>query len=365
MFFFQVKGQHKVSFKDSTDHRFDLSDWVLTANGFIPIPSLITEPAFGGIGGALVPVFVDVNTPYRDSINGEVVTTRAKPNLYGVGGAYTANDTWLAAGFAMGTIKKWRLNYRLVTAYADVNLEFFREFDNGEERSFEFNILAFPVYGQIIKQFKASNWFAGMNYMFLKTELTSTNFEFHSPEEIKSHVSRLGALVEYDNRDNVFTPDKGFRWNSLVSASDDAIGSDFDYTAVNTAAFYYLPVSKNIISGFRAEYQQLWGDAPFYLLPFINLRGIPIARYQGNITALAETEWRWDFTSRFSVVTFGGIAKAIQDGSTFAESDWRYSGGAGTRYLIARKLKLRAGLDIARGPEQWAYYIVFGTTWVR
>jgi len=80
---------------------------------------------------------------------------------------------------------------------------------------------------------------------------------------------------------------------------------------------------------------------------------------------MINTEWRWDFTSRFSLVGFGGTGKAIQDDSNFNDSDWRFSGGAGGRYLIARKLKLRMGLDVAHGPEDWAYYIVFGTSWFR
>jgi hypothetical protein len=42
-----------------------------------------------------------------------------------------------------------------------------------------------------------------------------------------------------------------------------------------------------------------------------------------------------------------------------------YGVGGGFRYLIARKFKLRMGVDIARGPEKWAYYIVFGNTWGR
>src|SRR6187402_1545314 len=86
--------KQKISFKDSTDHRFDLSDWVLTANGFIPIPTIITEPAVGGFGAGLFALFVDPNTPYQDSIEGKLVKTRVKPNIYGVGGAYTVNGTW-------------------------------------------------------------------------------------------------------------------------------------------------------------------------------------------------------------------------------------------------------------------------------
>jgi hypothetical protein len=355
----------KVSLRDSTDHRLDLSDWVLTAHGFIPVPSLITEPAVGGFGGALFAVFVDPNTPYLDSIDGQLVKTRAKPNIYGGGGVLTANGTWAVGAAAGGVIKKWRANYRFIGAYADANLRFYREFGQAGEKSFEFNLRTLPVFAQLIKQFGRSDWYAGLNYLYLNTEIARTNFEFHEPDEVETIISRPGLLVEYDRRDNIFTPNRGLRWNTLAATSAEWLGSDFTYYSVNSALYWWIPVSRRIFSGFRAEYQQLWGDAPFFLLPFINMRGIPLARYQGNITVLAETEWRWDFSNRWSVVAFGGSGKAVQDDSSFSEAAWRFSGGAGGRYLLARKLNLRAGLDLARGPEQWAYYIVVGTAWIR
>jgi hypothetical protein len=47
----------------------------------------------------------------------------------------------------------------------------------------------------------------------------------------------------------------------------------------------------------------------------------------------------------------------------FGSSKWVVSGGAGFRYMVARKFKLRMGVDLAKGPDTWAYYIVFGTSW--
>lgn len=360
-----VLGQNKISFKDSIDNKIDLSDWVITSKGFIPIPYLITEPALGGIGSALLPVFIKPNTPYLDSIDGKVVKTRAKPNIYALGGAYTANGTWLVGGGAAGTIKKWRANYRLGSGYADINMNFYKSFQNGEEKSFEFNIKTIPVYGQFTKQIGLSSWSAGLNYLFLNTTLGKTNSEFNTQKEVNSNVSRLGLLLEFDKRDNFFTPDKGLRWNTSIASSDEIIGSDYGFTSVSSAAYWYVPVSKRIISGYRAEYQQVFGSPPFYMKPFVAMRGIPVMRYQGNIVALVETEWRWDFTNRHSLIGFGGTAKAIADGDTFQDSNWRVSGGVGWRYLIARKLKLRAGIDVARGPEEWGYYIVFGTNWIK
>jgi len=38
--------------------------------------------------------------------------------------------------------------------------------------------------------------------------------------------------------------------------------------------------------------------------------------------------------------------------------------GTGFRYLVARQFGVRMGLDVARGPEDWAWYVVFGNAWM-
>ncbi len=357
--------KHKVSFKDSLDNKIDLSDWIINAHGFIPVPMIITEPAVGGFGGGLFALFIQPNTPYLDSIDGQLVRTRAKPNMYGAGGMYTANGTWGAGAYSAGEIKSWRTNYRLIAAYADANLNFYKELQNGEEISFEFNIRAMPLYGQLVKHLGVSKWNAGFNYLYLQTKLMRTNAEFHDPKEVDGHISRPGILVEYDKRDNDFTPNKGLRWNTQASTSVEWLGSDYTYQGINSALYAWIPVAPTLYAGLRSEYQQVWGDIPFYLLPFINIRGIPLARYQGTRTFLAETEWRWDFTRRWSAVAFGGGGVAVPEDTSFGDASWHFSGGGGGRYLLARKLGLRAGLDIARGPEDWAYYIVVGSYWIR
>ncbi len=359
-------GQNpKVSFKDSIDHKLDMSDWVLTAHGFMPVPTIITEPAVGGFGGGLFAVFIKPNTPYIDTVKGQVVKTHAKATIYGVGGIYTINGTWALGAATQGVIKKWRSVYRVVGAYADANLTFYKQFQEAGEQSFEFNMRVVPMYGQLLKEFGHSHWSAGANYLWLKTKLMRTNSEFHEPEDVESTISLPGLVLDYDNRDNDFTPNKGLRWNTVLNTSAEWLGSDYTYYAVNSAVYTWIPVSDKIYSGYRAEYQQMWEDAPFFMLPYITLRGIPAARYQGWQTFVAETEWRWDFTKRWSMTGFGGAGKAIQKDYTFSESAWRWAGGMGGRYLIARKLKLRAGVDVARGPEEWAYYIVLGSYWAR
>jgi hypothetical protein len=59
--------------------------------------------------------------------------------------------------------------------------------------------------------------------------------------------------------------------------------------------------------GVHADGAAIFGDAPFYLRPYITLRGAPIMRYQGDDVAQVEAELRWQFWNRFSAVGFAGF----------------------------------------------------------
>src|SRR5690349_20824257 len=72
-----------ISLKDSIDGKFDLSDYIIDANGFVPVPMIITEPALGGFGVAIIPVFIRKNKPYLDSIEGQLVSTPVAPDITG------------------------------------------------------------------------------------------------------------------------------------------------------------------------------------------------------------------------------------------------------------------------------------------
>ncbi|PWT73790.1 MAG: hypothetical protein C5B59_12480 [Bacteroidetes bacterium] len=356
-----------ISTRDSLDGAFDLSDYVIDANGFIPVPYIITEPALGGFGGVIAPVFIKRRPPYIDSVKGERVVTPVAPDISGGVAAYTLNNTWLAAAFRRGTLVKSRIKYTIGGAYANVNMSFFRTFPEVGEKEFKFNFRTIPVILQTTKRLGLSHWYAGMKYLFLKTQVNyeGTLPSFVSQKEMNGINSQLGAVIELDNRDNIFTPDRGMKLHFDGSRSDNIFGSDFEFWRLNYYMYWYKPISDKLIGGLRIDGQQVFGDAPFYLLPYIDMRGIPALRYQGNADILTELETRWDFVERWSVVIFGGTGKAFNEWRDFGSSKWVTSYGAGFRYLLARKFKLRAGIDLARGPDTWAYYIVFGTHWLK
>jgi len=105
---------------------------------------------------------------------------------------------------------------------------------------------------------------------------------------------------------------------------------------------------------------------PFYLRPFISLRGAPAMRYQGDDAAEIEAELRWQLWKRFSLIGFVGTGAAWNDNSGhFGQTQNIVTGGTGFRYELARKYGLHMGVDVAFGPDDPIIYVQFGSAWMR
>ncbi|WP_125723128.1 BamA/TamA family outer membrane protein [Flavobacterium ustbae] len=359
--------KHRVVFKDSLDGAFDLSDFLIYANGFIVVPTIITEPAVGGFGGAVAPIFLKKRAPV---IEKDGTKRFINPDITGGVGMYTANKSWMAGAFRSATLAESKILYRGFAAYGDMNLSFYaNNLPNQKDQEFKLNFKSTIFYTQWLKQFRNAKWSAGPQYLFLNSKINLPDLNlpppFVDPKDIKSTISQLGGALQFDGRDNIFTPDKGIRLQSDFFWSDNMLGSDYDAWRINLSAIGYYPLAKTLIGGLRIEGEQALGSPPFYLKPGINLRGIPAARYMGNTSIVTEAELRWDVYKRWSLMGFGGLASAFDDWDKAFAKPVVYSYGTGFRYLVARKFKLRMGVDVAHGPEEWAYYIVFGSNWLR
>jgi hypothetical protein len=126
----------KFSLRDFFDNKFDLSSYMIDANGFVPAP-IITEPAPGGFGAGLVPVFAKKRPPYIDMRKGREIRTPVAPDITGALAFYTANKTWGADTFGSGTLIKSRIRYLVGDAYFDLNLSFFRNVPQSGEKEFK------------------------------------------------------------------------------------------------------------------------------------------------------------------------------------------------------------------------------------
>jgi hypothetical protein len=347
-------------FIDAEDGQFDLSEHLLQFRGFLPVPIIVTEPAVGyGLGAALV-FFSESLSEAREksTARGERF---APPNIGALAGFKTENGSWGAGGGYFGSVAGDRFRYLVGAAKVDLNLDYYGLTDHARR----FALDASGGMAQGLARIGDSDWFAGARYIYVGSNV---RFERQRPVEIpqaslETDIGRASLLIDYDSRDNILTPSRGSYVEIDLGVARPSLGSSTSFDSAAARGYTYLPLGDQVVLGLRGDGQFTRGDVPFYALPFITLRGVPAVRYQGERVLVAEGELRYNVTPRWAVVGFGGAGKAYGGRVSFSDSETVVSGGAGFRYLIARKLGLYAGLDLARGPEETAVYIVVGSVW--
>ncbi|WP_057938906.1 BamA/TamA family outer membrane protein [Algoriphagus resistens] len=348
-------------FKDSLDGKLDMSDFLINYHGFIPLANIITEPALGGIGVMVTPIFIEPNK-YQEA------GKYTPPNITAGGVGYSGNKSWGVGAMRIASLPKHHLKYRVGGGYGDVNMDFFRDFPVIGERQFAFNFNTTALFGNVLRQVGQSDLYLGVMYLYLHNKVKPQFGEVQLPDfvdnkALDNNLSSVGVNLQYDKRDNVFTPNKGLYVTSSFRVNAGWTGSDYDYRNWMVSALQYLQLTDKWVSGFRFEGNLQFGHAPFYFEPGVSLRGVPAARYQGDQTYLLETEQRYDLTQRWSLIGFVGAAKALPDKVSFSDADLVYNYGTGFRYLIARKFGVRTGIDVAWSNEDFGWYIVFGSAW--
>jgi hypothetical protein len=352
------------------DGYFDVSSFLDSKTGFLPVVIPITEPAVGyGFGAAAA--FFHTRPQVLQTARGPRVVP---PNATIVGGMSTENGTW--GGFAahLHTWEDGRVRYLAAGGYGALNLDWFGQDDSFGGQAFSYNLELWGVVQKLTMKIGDTDFFWGMEQRYAATHAEFDGDPGQPPpgaglgisqDELDSSVSGLGLVGAYDTRDSLFSPTQGHKLNLSIMGNDEVIGSDFNYTTSKLEDCYYLPLSETWVLGLRGDAQYASQDAPFFDLASINLRGIPAGRYVDNAVATLETELRWDWTPRWTLVGFAGVGAAADDFGGLGASDNRWAGGTGFRYLLAKEYGMRLGLDVAKGPEQYALYLTVGTGWLR
>lgn len=135
------------------------------------------------------------------------------------------------------------------------------------------------------------------------------------------------------------------------------------FQSYRARSYGYWPLGEHLILGGRADLRLVSGEVPFYRLSYIDLRGIPSARYQDDNAGVLELELRWNFTRRWAVVGFAGVGKAWCDRASFSDASSAASKRLGARYFIARTLGMYVGADYAWGPQDETVIVQVGGAW--
>lgn len=340
----------------------DISAFLDDKYGFLPLLMPITEPAVGYgavFGGAFL------SKPLSAAPAG-----LGRPNITAGIGMATENGSW---GAGVSDMRYW-LDDRVQTLanvlYADVNLDYYGIGKDSAlaDHPLRYALNPLAVSLQAKYRFGDTRIWGGLNYAF---SLTQVSFDASAsmaqlPSFDKStRIGGLTPLASYDSRDSLFTPLKGTFVELSFGLFGKALGGQNTYEDAALIAIQYIPLPFNLFLGLRGDAAATFGDAPFYVRPFVHMRGVPVMRHQGEEIAQGEAELRWQFWRRFSLVAFGGVGCAWNHFEKFDNSTTVVAGGPGFRYELARRYGIHMGIDVGFSRDATAIYLQVGNAWMR
>jgi hypothetical protein len=354
-------GADQPKWIDPEDGWFDLSRFLEHPAGFLPLVVPVTEPALG-YGAVLGALFLD---PREEA--GSVGW--ARPNMTVLGGLATedGSDGLFAANSSL-----WNggdLQTLIGVGNFGLELSLYGSGAGGTPASegLDYHLEMDGAVAEVRQRLGDSEFWGGLRFAYARSTV-----EFADPPQGAVDHSDDGVTVagpaltlRYDSLDNVLTPTQGTLCDTNVSLFDDFFGGSRDFQLFQEVLIHHWPLGERWFLGARAQFDASFGDTPFYAHPYIQLRGVPALRYQGEQVLSAEAELRWQFHPRFGLVGFGGAGAAWTSVEGFEQQQEAWSGGLGGRYLVSRTFGLLAGLDVARGPEDWAIYVQVGNAWIR
>ena len=311
-------------FRDPNDGRFDVSGFLDTAYGFVPLLVPITEPAvgYGAVGAA---VFIHGEPPAA----GEEFV---RPTMSTVGALRTENGT---RGWFGGNLGSWwggRLRTIAALGDIDLNLEFFGLGDAASVDGFGYSIKAKGgVLGGNYRLGRSQIWL-GVRYASVDTDVALDapllDLPNVPPGDYALRLAALTPSLTFDRRDNFFTPTRGIYVDLSLPMFRDSYGSDRDFETANLTAMYFRPLGEALYFSVRGSAKDSSDGTPFYLRPYVSLRGVQALQYQGEQAAELEAEVRWQLRPRYSVVGSPGHGEARSSIGARERSENVTAGGA-------------------------------------
>lgn len=339
----------------------------------LPIPILITEPAIGeGLGVALAlfhPVKQgklqesQVATP--DSLLDASGRREAPPVVTAVAAAYTNSDTWVAGIFHNNNWRNDSIRYTGALGATRVNSQVYvlnLPLSFSMDAAFTFQELKFRLGGSDLLLGAGFAWMDADNSFGLNLPGLP---DLPDNSAFRIDFRNVGAELKliYETRDNSMNPNRGQLAELALWRFDEALGGDYDYWSWKARALSFHPLAGKWTLGLRLDVSGIDGAPPFFAYPFVKLRGIPSLRYQDRVAGAAEAEARYLIAPRWEASVFGGVGYTSDRVPFFDNPGSIYSFGVGGRFKALEAHNVWMGMDIARGPEEWAWYLQVGHPW--
>ena len=340
--------------RDPEDGAFDMTNWLLSQHGFLPMPIIVTEPAVdGGIGATVLYFWA----------NEEKVAKGISLDITGGAFVYTFNGSIGGGVFHLGFWRDDTIRYRGALVRSNAYMDFFLSLPK-EDYPVTTGFDSWAIVQDVAFRLDDSKYFLGPRWFMFLSDNTIVGAPIE-PEDLDTNYSAQGVVFGWDDRDTVWTPSSGKKGELQVLFAIPVPLEDSTFWLVDARFTDYRPFTPKVVYGDRWSILTSFGDTPYYAKPGIDMRGVPKGRYSGDYVAQYEGEFRIALNSRWDIMALGG------GGFTFTEarflkdlrSEFIYSAGTGIRYQISRRMGISSGVDVAFSNEDWAIYFITGNKW--
>jgi outer membrane protein assembly factor BamA len=212
------------------------------------------------------------------------------------------------------------------------------------------------------------NLYVGLRYAFddftfTKKDSTAVLIENKLTGSNGGKVSGIGLQTNYDSRDRLFFPTKGWVAEAFVYTEGGYTGSDFKYQRLSADASHYISFGKNVLA-INAVAVFSAGDVPFHQMPVIGgtkrMRGYFEGKYRDNNLLIVQSEYRFPVYGRFGGVLFGGLGQVSNKIENVASSPIRYNFGGGVRFTLDKIQHINIRADYGIGYKSSGFYLTIG-----
>ncbi len=183
-------------------------------------------------------------------------------------------------------------------------------------------------------------------------------------------TSQAGMLLNFDTRDNTYSPQSGkyFLFSALFSG--DFTVSDYQNNNYNFDIRKYFSYKSSIfpnsshVFAFQGYLNFITGAPSFNNLSLFGgetlMRGYYQGRYRDKNMAAFQLEYRSPIWKKMGFVSFAGFGDVSDKISNFRLGDLKHSIGFGFRYQLVAGEKMNIRFDYGIGRDTSGFYIGFG-----
>lgn len=167
-------------------------------------------------------------------------------------------------------------------------------------------------------------------------------------------VSGLGAVFNFDTRDNTGSPNIGFYYQAKAMFSSELLGATTDFNKFTLDLRQYVPVGDRSLMAFQIYGESNFGDVPFQELASYGggsrARGYFLGRFLDKKMYTTQMEYRWRYKPRWTFNAFALVGEVSEEfGDFFSIDNLKPSLGIGARYKIFKDKDTWLRFDIGNG----------------